>query len=45
MSEERDNIHGFVRETVDVDVLLTPESLDRFRERLAQMVGEGPVER
>ncbi|MEO8584998.1 MAG: hypothetical protein ABI584_02445 [Acidobacteriota bacterium] len=28
------NIHGFVRETVDVDVLLTRESLDRFRERL-----------
>lgn len=28
------NLHGFVRETVDVDVLLTLESLDRFRERL-----------
>lgn len=34
------NIHGFVRETVDVDVLLTRESLDRFRERL---VGRGYV--
>ncbi len=32
------NIHGFVRETVDVDVLLSRESLDRFRERL---VGRG----
>jgi hypothetical protein len=27
------NIHGFVRETVDVDVLMTKEALDRFRER------------
>jgi hypothetical protein len=34
------NIHGFVRETVDVDVLLARESLDRFRERL---VGRGYV--
>jgi len=34
------NIHGFVRETVDVDVLLSRESLDRFRERL---VGRGYV--
>lgn len=34
------NLHGFVRETVDVDVLLTRESLDRFRERL---VGRGYV--
>lgn len=34
------NIHGFVRETVDVDVLLTRESLTRFRERL---VGRGYV--
>ncbi len=34
------NIHGFVRETVDVDVLMTGESLDRFRERL---VGRGYV--
>ncbi|HVO51118.1 MAG TPA: hypothetical protein VMV60_09015 [Thermoanaerobaculia bacterium] len=34
------NIHGFVRETVDVDVLLTRESLERFRERL---VGRGYV--
>ncbi len=32
------NIHGFVRETVDVDVLLSRESLDRFRERF---VGRG----
>jgi hypothetical protein len=32
------NLHGFIRETVDVDVLLTRESLDRFRERL---VGRG----
>lgn len=34
------NIHGFIRETVDVDVLMTRESLDRFRERL---VGRGYV--
>lgn len=34
------NLHGFVRETVDVDVLLTRESLERFRERL---VGRGYV--
>jgi hypothetical protein len=32
------NLHGFVRETVDVDVLLSQESLARFRERL---VGRG----
>ncbi|HQQ79449.1 MAG TPA: nucleotidyltransferase family protein [Thermoanaerobaculia bacterium] len=32
------NIHGFVRETVDVDVLMSRESLDRFRVRL---VGRG----
>ncbi len=35
------NIHGFIRETVDVDVLMTKESLDRFRERL---VGRGYVQ-
>jgi hypothetical protein len=34
------NIHGFVRETVDVDVLLSRESLERFRERF---VGRGYV--
>lgn len=34
------NIHGFIRETVDVDVLLTRKSLDRFRQRL---VGRGYV--
>lgn len=27
------NVHGFVRETVDVDVLMTKDSLERFRER------------
>ena len=34
------NIHGFIRETVDVDVLMSRESLDRFHERL---VGRGYV--
>ena len=34
------NIHGFIRETVDVDVLMTRESLDRFHETL---VGHGYV--
>lgn len=32
--------HGYVRMTLDVDVLLTPEGLDRFREKL---VGRGYV--
>ncbi|MEW5940966.1 MAG: nucleotidyltransferase family protein [Chloroflexota bacterium] len=32
------NLFGFTRETVDVDILLTPEGLKRFRERL---VGRG----
>lgn len=32
--------HGYVRMTEDVDVLLTPEGLERFRERL---VGRGYV--
>lgn len=32
------NIHGFIRETVDVDVLMTEDSLERFRERF---VGRG----
>ena len=32
------NLLGFTRETVDVDVLLTPEGLERFHERL---VGRG----
>ena len=32
------NIHGFIRETVDIDVLMTRESLARFHERL---VGRG----
>ena len=27
------NAHGFARETTDVDVLITPEGLDQFRER------------
>jgi len=34
------NLLGYTRETVDVDVLLTPEGLERFRERL---VGRGYV--
>lgn len=34
------NLHGFIRETVDVDVLMTRESLERFHERL---VGRGYV--
>ena len=32
------NLLGYTRETVDVDILLTPEGLERFRERL---VGKG----
>jgi hypothetical protein len=32
------NLMGYTRETVDVDILLTPEGLERFRERL---VGKG----
>lgn len=32
------NLLGYTRETVDVGILLTPEGLDRFRERL---VGRG----
>jgi hypothetical protein len=32
------NLLGYTRETIDVDILLTPEGLDRFRERL---VGRG----
>ena len=34
------NAHGFARETVDVDVLVTKAGLERFRERL---VGRGYV--
>ena len=34
------NLLGYTRETVDVDILLTPEGLERFRERL---VGRGYV--
>jgi Uncharacterised nucleotidyltransferase len=34
------NLLGYTRETVDVDILLTPEGLERFRERL---VGKGYV--
>ena len=34
------NLYGFTRETVDVDILLTREGLERFRERL---VGRGYV--
>jgi hypothetical protein len=32
------NLLGYTRETLDVDILLTPEGLERFRERL---VGKG----
>jgi hypothetical protein len=32
------NLLGYTRETVDVDILLTPQGLERFRERL---VGKG----
>ena len=32
--------HGYVRMTLDVDILLTPEGLARFREKL---VGRGYV--
>jgi hypothetical protein len=32
------NLLGYTRETTDVDILLTPEGLERFRERL---VGKG----
>ena len=34
------NLLGYTRETMDVDILLTPEGLERFRERL---VGRGYV--
>ena len=34
------NLFGFTRETVDVDILLTPDGLEKFRERL---VGRGYV--
>lgn len=34
------NLHGFVRQTVDVDILLTKEGLAKFRERF---VGRGYV--
>lgn len=34
------NLLGYTRETVDIDILLTPEGLQRFRERL---VGRGYV--
>lgn len=34
------NLLGYTRETVDVDILLTPQGLERFRERL---VGRGYV--
>ena len=34
------NLLGYTRETVDVDILLTPQGLERFRERL---VGKGYV--
>ncbi len=36
------NAHGYRRETVDVDVLVRPEGLETFRDRL---VGRGYVER
>lgn len=32
------NLLGYTRETVDVDILLTPQGLERFQERL---VGKG----
>jgi len=34
------NLYGYTRETIDVDILLTPPGLDTFRERL---VGRGYV--
>lgn len=34
------NLLGYTRETVDVDILLTPQGLERFRERL---VGRGYI--
>jgi hypothetical protein len=34
------NLLGYARETVDVDILLTPQGLERFRERL---VGRGYI--
>jgi hypothetical protein len=34
------NLLGYTRETVDIDILLTPEGLEQFRERL---VGRGYV--
>jgi hypothetical protein len=34
------NLLGYTRETVDVDILLTPQGLERFRERL---VGKGYI--
>lgn len=34
------NLWGYTRETVDIDILLTPEGLDKFRDRL---VGRGYV--
>src|SRR3989304_9489934 len=34
------NLLGYTRETMDVDILLTPEGLERFRERLG---GKGYV--
>jgi hypothetical protein len=34
------NLLGYTRETVDVDILLTPQGLERFRDRL---VGKGYV--
>ena len=30
------NLLGYTRETVDVDILLTPQGLERFRERLGE---------
>jgi len=34
------NLLGYTRETVDVDILLTPQGLERFRERL---IGKGYI--
>ena len=34
------NLWGYTRETIDVDILLTPQGLDRFRNKL---VGRGYV--
>jgi hypothetical protein len=36
------NAHGYARETVDVDVLVTPEGLERFRQELVGL-GYRPV--